>query len=294
MRVEYVVVSVPSLKGTPSEDAYLVDGEGGGKPFFAAIADGHGEEVDERGDHFERSQTVARFSGRLVGSLHERFVQFPDPTYLPDIFDVTAQDLDGEFRALTERQHLIASLRVGAVASCVTVVDGRIHLAQTGDCRFYAASDSPRGFIQLSRDHDCNHPDELARLQPILTQGKFVIWPPFLDESSPPVTRKRRLSYYVGENVVAGILPTRTFGDWRYHPAVIHTPEVNSFELAAVPEGTVFALCSDGGNRYVEHVLGPVAGHSHEIPLSALAEATKTRIDIPGDDVTIIYFRVYH
>jgi len=45
MRVEYRFVFVPRFEGCPSEDACAVHSQEG-EPFFAAVVDGHGAEVD--------------------------------------------------------------------------------------------------------------------------------------------------------------------------------------------------------------------------------------------------------
>ncbi|MFA4845419.1 MAG: PP2C family protein-serine/threonine phosphatase [Patescibacteria group bacterium] len=291
MKVEYAVVSAPFVEGGLTEDAYIVQEAGGGRPFFAAIADGHGNEVDEQGRVLRKSPTVARFAQRVVEILDEQFARFPDPALFAEIFDAVAAQVDQEFRPLTQRQHPVASLDVGAVALCLTVLDGKIHLAQAGDCRLYAADNESTGFTLLTRDHDATSGKELARLFPLLSTQTFVIFPPFAEGSSSTYGR-RRLYRAHGGSFVGGLSPTRVFGDWEYQPAVTHEPEVKTFELASAPEGTLFALCSDGGNRYVEEILGQLSGRTDPDALQDAVAFTRARIVVPSDDVTIIYFRI--
>jgi serine/threonine protein phosphatase PrpC len=271
MKVEYTVVSVPSCKGSPSEDAYLVEE---GDPFFAAIADGHGF-----------SPRVPAFAQRVVECLCELVMTRSNA--FGEAFDATAERVTEEFCG-----DVVGKIvpRIGAVASCLTVVEGKIHLAQAGDCRLYVAMDFSQGFTRLTQDHSCHHAGERERLQPHIDRGSFLIWPPFMGEDETELPR-RRLSKYEGEELIVGILPTRGFGDWFYTPALTHHPEVQSFELSAVPQGSVFALCSDGGNRYVERVFAQISGESTKVPLADLDALTRPHLAYPSDDVTIIYFR---
>ncbi|MBI5793478.1 protein serine/threonine phosphatase 2C family protein [Candidatus Uhrbacteria bacterium] len=289
MKVEYIVVCAPFVRGGPTEDAYAIEQAGGGRPFFAAIADGHGSEVDEQGRSHQKSVTVARFAQAVAGGLREQFAKFPDPTFFPKIFDAVAQGVDAQFRPLAERRHLFAYLDVGAVASCLTVLEGQVVLAQTGDCRLYVADDDPTGFTQLTRDHNGCDLKERTRLQPLIDEQKFAVLPPWVDRwtlSSP------RLFRHTARGWCGGLIPTRVFGDWEYQPAVVHEPEVRTFEISTVPKWTVFALCSDGGNRYVERVFKYFRDQWLAISLLEVAENTRSRLASVADDVTIIYFRV--
>lgn len=295
MKVEYALVSAPFVEGEPTEDAYVVDSAGGGRPFFAAIADGHGREIDRQGKYLRKSVTIARFAQRVAESLSEQFARFPDPALFPEIFNTVAQCVDTQFRPLTVSRHQFVSLDVGAVAICLTVVDEKIHLAQAGDCRLYVGSDTHEGFTLLTRDHGADNADELARLHPLFQAGTFALWPAHTEgQSVVESPRKRRLCRFVGGRLTGGLLPTRTFGDWEYQPAVTHEPEVKTFELSAVPEGTLFALCSDGGNRSVERVLEHFRGRHRQVELSEVVQQTRPHLATPADDVTIIYFRVTH
>ncbi|MBI4437611.1 protein serine/threonine phosphatase 2C family protein [Candidatus Uhrbacteria bacterium] len=287
MQVDYVIVSAPSVRGTPSEDAYTIEGGGGGIPFFLAIADGHGNEVDEEGTLVKKSPTVARFARRVAEGLREQFARFPDPALFTDTFDAVAEQVDAEFLPLTQHLRPPGSLDVGAVAICLTVVDGKIHLAQTGDSRLYAGCTRGSGFTLLTRDHDGRNLGERRRLYPLIEEQRFAILP-FSDVLSPVPPRLFRQTE---RGWYGGLIPTRTFGDWEYQPAVIHTPEVQTVELASVPAGTLFALCSDGGNRTVEEVLGRLRGRTDQGALLEAAELTRARVNGPSDDVTIIYFR---
>lgn len=271
MKVQYTVVSMPSDKGSLSEDAYIVKE---GNPFFAAIADGHGF-----------SPRVPDFATRVVECLCELVVL--QSNSFGEAFDATAAHVTEEFCGDAVGKIVP---KIGAVASCLTVDRGRIHLAQAGDCRLYVATDFSQGFTRLTQDHNCHHSQERERLQPFIDSGRFAIWPPFVDENYSELPR-RRLSKYERNELIVGILPTRAFGDWNYRPALTHEPEVQSFELSSVTPGSVFALCSDGGNRYVERVFAEIRGNSTQVSVADLEGLTRSHLAFLADDVTIIYFR---
>lgn len=294
MKVEYTVLSVPLQPGGPNEDSVIVSDAGGGRPFFAVVVDGHGNETDEQGRTLFKSTTVARFGRDVARGLNEQFQRFPDPDLFGDHFDAVAVDTDIVYRPLVEGEHEFAQLSVGAVASCVAVTPNRIHLAQAGDCRLYTADPFwLRGFKRLSRDHNGDHPVEIERLRPFLHSGEFCLISlssryGFSIESvdAPDRLFRRRGSTYSG-----GLQPTRTFGDWEFQPAVTHEPECSTIELSAFPPGELFALCSDGGNRLVEAVFVQFRGRTTGVTLDEVADFTRRKLGEDNDDVTIVFFR---
>ena len=179
------------------------------------------------------------------------------------------------------------------LALAAAVVGSKVHLAQTGDCRLYVASERDGGFTPLTQDHEGSNLAERQRLYSLIIEERFAFFPPFPDPDSSRLWRPR-LFRHVASHFVGGLVPTRAFGDWEYQPAVIHMPECLTVNLSEFARGELFALCSDGGNRYVEYTLGQVNGGAWELSLAQLAEITRARIDQPADDVTIIYFRVTH
>lgn len=296
MRVEHIVVSAPLQLGGPNEDVAVVSQADDGRPFFAVVVDGHGHETDRWGRTSFKSEIIAVCAKVIANGLNERFQRSPDPTRFSDHFDEVAWIVDSTFRPLTKRQ-MPESLTIGAVASCVAVTDVHIHLAQTGDCRLYAAyPEWEGGFRRLSTDHNGNHSKEILRLRPLLRSRAFLLEeqtsglgeiPSF--SSVPRLYRREGRFSWVG-----GLIPTRVFGDWEYHPAVIHTPECKTIDLSEFARGELFALCSDGGNRIVEATFKHFRGRTSVVSLDDVAAFACTMTSQATDDVTIIFFRQSH
>lgn len=282
MKVEYAVVTVSSMRERLNEDAFAIQESQNGKPFFACVADGHGGAGSDR---------VRTFANLTAGTLLSHFVDFPDPLEFASHFEATAQWLDERFRPPAETPDYDADWNVGAVASCVAVSTDRITVAQAGDCRLYAGSGED-GFVQLSCDHNCDNPLELARIAPYFREKTFEARPSVASLEFTGIRRRRRLYRSEQGILYGGLLPTRGFGDWHFQPAFISVPQVTTFELAAVAQSTPFALCSDGGNRYVEYAFGQVKDLGQALTIEEIARMTRSRIKDPSDDVTIIYFRV--
>lgn len=293
MRVEHIVVSAPLQRGGPNEDAVIVAAANGDQPFFAVVVDGHGHETDQWGRTSFKSEIIASCACIIANGLKDRFRLDSDPVRFPEHFDAVAGVVDSTFRPLTKRQ-MLESLTIGAVASCVAVTDKHIHLAQTGDCRLYATFPQwEGGFRRLSVDHNGDHPAEIKRLRPLLRSRAFLLEEQTsgLGEIPSPSSVPRLYRREGRFSWTGGLIPTRVFGDWEYHPAVIHTPECKTIDLSEFAHGELFALCSDGGNRIVEATFKRFRGRTRVVPLEEVAAFACSMTPQATDDVTIIFFR---
>ncbi|NQV89808.1 protein phosphatase 2C family protein [Candidatus Uhrbacteria bacterium] len=294
MHVEYTVISAPLYIGGPSEDAVLVTPAGGGRPFFAVVVDGHGNETDVIGHWKNKSYVIATFAGDVAVGLNVLFQQYPDPSCFPDQFDEVAQVLGSVYLPRIAEINKNRFLTVGAVATAIVVEETQIRLAQTGDCRLYVSLPRwNRGFACLTQDHNVDHPDEIARLRSFLRSGQFNVFPNPSGNGLPPLPPGSvdRLYRSVNGRWVGGLEPTRTFGNWDYHPAVIHTPSCSTIQLAEFARGELFALCSDGGNRIVESTLRHFQGRTQTVSLSEVHDYARSLLPQATDDVTIVFFR---
>lgn len=287
MRIEHTVFSRPFSTREGSEDAVAVQDVRG--HFLAVVADGHGVVIDEVGNTYRKSATVARFAQDLTARLCE---QASDPSRLVESFDTAARSLEEIYRPMTEVRHAVARARIGAVVSAILVTDSHIHLAQTGDCRLYVADKArANGFRQLCVDHNGKNPGEKERLKPLLDSGEFRLG---IGHELPvgfPASYGWRLFRREGLGYVGGLMPTRSFGDWEYLPAVTHTPECRSIELSEFAPGRLFALCSDGGNRLVEAAFKRVRRRIMSVPMEELTQPAG-ETEFFADDVTVVFFRV--
>lgn len=290
MSVQYAVVSAPRLSGEPSEDHVAVYDGGDRGFFFVAVADGHGRELGEDGRYLRKSLKVAAFARDVALRLCRSVLQFHDPASFTHCFEVVSREVDTVWQGHPGLE------AVGAVASCVLVTDTQVHLAQTGDCRLYAGV--PRGwsggYRHLSRDHDANHPGERRRLQPLLDSGAFRFLPPESGDGLPrvkPGTPDRLHRWVEGRGFLPWVVPTRAFGDWEFRPALTPLPECQSFDLEDFARGELFALCSDGGNRFVEEAFRRFRGATSRVSLQDVADFVRSGLHKAGDDVTVVFFR---
>jgi serine/threonine protein phosphatase PrpC len=302
MSVEHIVITAPLQKGGPNEDAYLVSGGDSRAElddklsFFAAVVDGHGI-VRDANDACVKDERVAKFAQMVASALHDHHRAINDPTRFAEVFDFTAADVDPEFKPMLYQcdanNRVLVS--VGAVATCLAVDDRIIHVAHTGDCRLYVAKSSgATGHDLLTPDHNGWNQSEKKRIAPLLG-STFVLLenrrqhPPW----GPPRLYYRKYGFPYG-----GLEPTRSFGDWVYHPVVIHTPELQQIDTTKHDPLTVYALCSDGANAIVERIFLNMRSERKQIPLDELARRARWMIERSGqsirvtDDVTIVFFRM--
>ncbi|MEK7620146.1 MAG: PP2C family protein-serine/threonine phosphatase [Patescibacteria group bacterium] len=296
MSVEYALVSAPLQRGGPNEDYVALCETGDQQPFLAVVVDGHGWEFDERGRRLVKSPTVAAFARDVALGVRDGFLQHGDAGALPQVFDEVARRVEAAYRPRTQSRDGLP-MDVGAVASCVVVTRTHVHLAQTGDCRLYGALSGgwTVGYRRLSRDHNANNQSELRRLRPFLVSGEFRLLQPPGGNGLPRLPRgtpDRLHRRDVAGQVVAGPEPTRAFGDWTFCPAVTHVPECRSFELEALGDGELFALCSDGGNRFVEAAFERFRDVTRHVGLSTVADFVRAGLHKAHDDVSVVFFRV--
>ncbi len=292
MRIEHCVVSVPLWKCWPNEDAWAIARSRADRPFFAAVVDGHGGEMDECGDVPPKSSIVAEFAQTVAFGLRQQFILSPRPEHFPAVFDAIARATDATFYPLVEAIRPPAKLSVGAVASALTITRDRIHLAQAGDCRLYKAVDSVEGFKVLSRDHNGANANERERVRPFEASGliHFMV-PSDWHETHVGRVLERMCRLDASGEWLGSIEPTRGFGDWKYRPAMTHVPECVEIPLTG-EASELFALCSDGGNKIVEAVLCAFRGQTEVASLWELEIQTLRELRDQDDDVTILYFRV--
>lgn len=289
-RVEYVVVGAPLWGGAFNEDACVVSSEREDKPFFAAVVDGHGQDLDTNEKRLVGSKFVAEFAQATAQCLSEGFRKTQNVDRLPELFSEVDQELEVRFGSFAQLKSGNASLKLGAVASCVALSDQELVCAQAGDCRLYRDFGGPQGFMLLTQDHNAHRPLEVRRLDPFVRTGKFRVEDLATPKGFPPT--KLRLYQVRGRHLYGGLRPTRGFGNWDYRPAFTSEPEVRRFVLAKMPACTLFALCTDGANVVVENVMRRLRGRTRQLTTEELASETSSRLLHPYDDATVVYFRV--
>ncbi len=286
MRVEYRFVFVPRYEGCPSEDACAVHSQEG-EPFFAAVVDGHGAEVDRNNIKILKSHQVADFAAEVAVGLRDRFTARPEPVHAHGNFSAVTTSLEPWRKRVSLKPG--AGLRfVGAVASCVTFLDETFYLSQVGDGRFYVSMDRGVGYRRLSDDHVYSNRAERRRLAGALAQKRFA-----LDQRMSGNGTITYLKIVTSDKShTLRLEPTRTFGDWEFADLLPSIPECRAFPLSQVGEHELFALCVDGGNQIVEQVMRELRGRAWVTPWDEIELLTTSRCIDPDDDIMIIYFRV--
>ncbi|MBT5807981.1 protein serine/threonine phosphatase 2C family protein [Candidatus Uhrbacteria bacterium] len=286
MVVEFEAISVPLHPDLVNEDAFAVSDDG----FFVALVDGHGTKWKSDGTKAKKDARIQLFSNAVATLLVEGFDANPYVQRLPALFDRVAKKVDAQFKPMigevdAEGQELQS---VGAVVSCVSVTEDAIHLAHAGDCRLYASNDPGRGYRLLTMDHNGKNPSEVVRLAALDLDHRLRFQ---LDRR-----RKPRLHYRQSDGYWPGsIAVTRGFGNWQhYQPMLTHAPEVLQFALSDFEPGTIFALCTDGGNQIVQSLFVDMSSWDIGVPLQDVMREVVKRIKKRGqfDDVTILLFRV--
>jgi serine/threonine protein phosphatase PrpC len=274
MKIDVSIVSVPRRGKPITEDAYVIVNESG-LPFFVAVVDGHGP-----GDDLNR-ETV-EFSACVVKNLERAFRANPLAEQFPNMFKTTQHAVEKRF----------GDLPFGAVATCIVMDDFGLNIAQAGDCRLYRFDSSARyGTDLLTQDHVVETVTEMVRLRPFYDSGKFRP----MDHGGMGIGdfAKQRLHFKTPEGEWSSyyLEPTRGFGDPDFRPAFTHVPETK-FVAVQKAEVTLFALCSDGGNRVVIDAFTQL---SHGVKIDDFEHVVRTveavMPDEPRDDVTVILIR---
>jgi serine/threonine protein phosphatase PrpC len=283
--VEFVAAGVPLLGGAHSEDVYVVTEAQDGRPFCVFMVDGHGREHGKDGKRVIGSSVVRDFVRDAAELLTQGFRVCPDAYKFCDLFACVDRELESRYTSCKNWE-------VGAVVSCVVVLEDRLVCAQAGDCRLYRTFGGPSGFMLLTQDHNPHNPREARRLNALVLSDHGLT---VLDLDTLVGFPQTRLRLYQkrGKQLYGGLRVTRGFGDWGYRPAFTSEPEVREYDYQRAPQGTVFALCSDGANNVVEKVMKSVRGRNvGEVELEYFKRETLSRLDRPQDDATVVYFRV--
>lgn len=282
-QVEYVVVSSPLYGRAFSEDVSVVVQRESDCQFFAAVVDGHGQERGKDGKKLGESRCVSEFAQTVTLLLVNGFCETFNADGFPNLFLETDRELRTRFGSRE-------NLEVGAVASCVALSGSELVCAQAGDCRLYRAFGGPQSFMLMTQDHNAHRPLEVRRLNPLMRGSRIKV----LDLDTPVGFPQTRLRLYQtrGGNLYGGLRPTRGFGNWDYRPVFTSEPEVRKFDLAKMPPGTLFALCTDGASMVVENVMRSTRGRTSQLVMEELKALTSSRLSHPDDDATVVYFRV--
>lgn len=276
MSVKFTVVAQPYRKAVITEDAYMVVSKPG-VPFFVVVVDGH------RSGDVSKS-CAAQFSTFIAYAMAGEFQKNFDPTKFSELFDIVYDQVETRF----------PKIGAGAVVSCIAIHEGKLYLAQTGDCRLYVSSSNKQsnsGSVCLTKDHIGENLEEAARIHPLIVSGDFAL------VSDPCLNGWSYLRLYRrdGFGLADGSLqPTRSFGDHEFRPAITHKPELHVFDLSDY-EGEFFALCSDGGNQIVRETFVSRSEWVEPDRSSLEHVAEYARIIEPrfnDDDVTIIFLQV--
>ncbi|MCX6714651.1 MAG: PP2C family protein-serine/threonine phosphatase [Candidatus Uhrbacteria bacterium] len=253
------------------------------RPFIAVVADGHG---DVRTEVNVQTIQLARYVA------HE----------LCDQAGVPVQEVCANIqRRVAEK---FCKIHSGAVATRIIVEEGRLHVAYLGDCRLYqwvpdASSwwqrfvNKLRGrlfpFVQITHDHHPNHPEEYARLFPLVypqvKDPAFSFYP--IDSTDP-----QQLAAFGGETTsglnMRFLAVTRSFGDPDMRPIVISEPDEKTIAFDSSARH-IFALCSDGGAEVVEKVFRLVRKWKYAGTLDNILLVLKAMTpQEPVDDTTIL------
>lgn len=262
MKIEIRAHAVP--KGsrihtqTQSEDAMCFNAVED-RPFIAAIADGHGDPV--------QNVSTCELAALVARMLCDRKVL--DAAALCDI---TQEAIEEQF----------AKCKSGAVATRVLFDEGGFQVMCVGDVRLYRyVPEGEDDFEQITIDHHPGNPEERERLEPLMyhpqtnPKGNYVFYPIGSDHPT---------------RIMGGscaIMVTRSFGDPEMRPAIISDPGVCMAPLDTNVRH-VFALCSDGGADTVERAFvaaRELSECSIDEFLRLVAMYTPPE---PGDDVTIL------
>ncbi|TAL50653.1 hypothetical protein EPN81_02215 [Patescibacteria group bacterium] len=246
MLVSTCVFQETGVRRPVSEDAYCVVS---GWPFVAVVTDGHVlRPLDAEEDELNAlSRDVQKFAQHVANGLARPFQENSltrsfSPGELLTVFDAVQESV--------ERQY--PDTMYGAVAGCAVVSDDGVTVAHAGDVRLYTVIDDNDGdpYTLFTADHHVTAPQEQERLRPHYATGRFTQ----TDHRRPGShTMVKRFHHIVdGKPSTYGLIPTRGFGNTPFHPAFIHTPDVRLIRPDEAPNGTIFALCSDGASGLVE------------------------------------------